>query len=93
MTSAPGDNVGKDFHPIFSNFRNKLERLSMASFFQRSHDTQRNDIQQNDTQHKGLICDTQHNDNQHYNTVNMLNVILPNLVMLNVVNIVAPFPT
>jgi hypothetical protein len=25
------------------------------------HDTKHNDIQPNETQHKGLICDTQHN--------------------------------
>jgi hypothetical protein len=31
----------------------------MQSFFRR-HDTQHNDIQQNDTQHKKLINDTQH---------------------------------
>ncbi len=40
------------------------------------YDTQHNNIQLNDTQHKGLICDTLHtwtlgiNDTQHNNTAN-----------------------
>ncbi len=29
------------------------------------HDTQQNDIQHNDTHHKGLICYTQHNNTQY----------------------------
>jgi hypothetical protein len=35
---------------------NKLERLSLS----RRHDTQHNDIRQNNAQHKGLVYDTQH---------------------------------
>jgi hypothetical protein len=35
------------------------------------HDTHYNDIQHNDNQHKGLICDT-----QHKNTAIMLSVVM-----------------
>jgi hypothetical protein len=34
--------------------------LQVCNVFIWRHDTQHNDIQQNDTQHKVLICDTQH---------------------------------
>ncbi len=33
------------------------------------NDTQHNDIQPNDTQHKGLISDIQHNDTQQNETL------------------------
>ena len=39
-----------------------------------------NDIQHNDTQHKGRICDTQHD-----NTAIMLRVIMLDVIMLSVV--------
>jgi hypothetical protein len=46
-----------------------------------SHDTQHNDIQPNDTQHKGLISDIDHNDTQHNETAIMLNIIVPRVTI------------
>jgi hypothetical protein len=40
-------------------FHTKLVYFYVNCFHWR-HDTQQNDIQRNNTQHKGLICDTQH---------------------------------
>ncbi len=61
-------------------------------------DTQLSDIQHNDTQHKGCICDTQHNNALRYAecvilfniilNVNMMIVVMVNAIMLSVV---APF--
>jgi hypothetical protein len=34
--------------------------IVVASNYKWRHDTQHNDIQLNDTQHNGLICDSQH---------------------------------
>jgi hypothetical protein len=50
------------------------------------HDTQHNDIQQNDTLHKGLIYDTNLgiNDTQHNNTTITLSVIMLSGIMLSV---------
>ncbi len=71
----------------------------------RRHDTQDNDTQQNNIQHKGLICETQHDWQSGQIdalfdirlSVVMLNVVMLNVVMLNVVmlnvvmlNVVAP---
>jgi hypothetical protein len=62
------------------------------------NDTQHNDIQHNNiTQHKGLICNTQHKNTLYPVTlcaecrdllIVMLNVIVLSVIMLNVV---APF--
>ncbi len=63
------------------------------------HDTQHNGIHHNDTQHKGIICDTQHkwHSSWQYNAImqslrafvkydlKSLNVILLNVIMLSVV--------
>jgi hypothetical protein len=60
----------------------------------------RHEIQLNDTQHKGLVCVTQHNNAFHYNlclyaerhsllivmlSVVVLSVVMQNVIMLNVV--------
>jgi demethoxyubiquinone hydroxylase (CLK1/Coq7/Cat5 family) len=74
-----------------------VECLSLAGLSR--HDTQHNNIQQNDAQHKGLIShfqlnDTKHNnDTQHNNIAIMVNVIMRSVAMLNVVmlSVVAPF--
>ncbi len=64
------------------------------------HDTQHNDIQPNDTQHKGLKSDIEYNDTQHNETlplcrchcaecrdlfIGLLSVIMLSVVMLNLV--------
>ncbi len=48
--------------------------------------TQHNDIQRDETNHNGLICDTQHNGNQHIEFIcdNQHNIIQCHNVMLNV---------
>jgi len=54
------------------------------------HNTEYNDIQHNDTPHKGLINDTQKNttrdinDTQHNNTTIILTVIMLSVIMLSV---------
>ncbi len=66
------------------------------------HDTQHNNIQPNDTQHKGFKCDTQHNNalplcwvsicQESHFMYQMLNGIILNVIMLNVImlSVVAP---
>jgi hypothetical protein len=43
---------------------NHISNFKVRGYIRR-HDYQHNVIQQNDTQHNGLICDTQHSDTQH----------------------------
>ena len=49
------------------------------------HDTQRNGMQHNDAQQKGLICDTQHKTPYHCAECRILFIVMVNVVMVNVV--------
>ncbi len=62
----------------------------VASSYKWQHDTQHNDIQLNDTQHNGLICDSQH---KRYSALKTLSIKIMSAVMLSVVmlSVVAPF--
>jgi hypothetical protein len=65
--------------------------------YKRHPDNQNNDIQHNGTQHKGLICDTQHTwhsitilyhyDKSHYDEWHFLCVVMLSVVMLNAVSL------